>query len=73
MLRLATFRQQYYVFDPNRSFVSSVYLDNSHSHVILALKKAMRSVAHNYFIGWDNDWDSATTKVVQLIDTPVYW
>ena len=49
--------------------MSSVYLDNSHSHVILAL----RSVAHNYFIGWDNDWDSATTKVVQLIDTPVYW
>ena len=53
--------------------MSSVYLDNSHSHVILALKKAMRSVAHNYFIAWDNDWDSATTKVVQLIDTPVYW
>lgn len=51
----------------------SVYLDNSHSHITLALKKAMRDVAENYFIGKDNDWDSATTKVIRLVDSGATW
>jgi hypothetical protein len=43
------------VFDPSSSYVPDVDVDNSHSHVSNVLEKVVRTIAEEYFIGWDND------------------
>lgn len=56
-----------------RQYFGNYRLGEQHAWVTNILKRALGDVAHEHFIGWDNDWQAARTVVMESIPYGSNW